>query len=209
MNKDAIIYTYLLSHFMCRFKKINIRESILLDQKHVLLIGNGTLMEESEEKKGIVRCCFSNSFQFSTESPMVLKALEATEVCLLKADQVFKKLEEEKILSNFFLQIAEGTEKNLKRQAILGEGNPRNKIVETLNFLLENNMMDSSKAVFPKWLRINVLAKLANCSITTTSATLNELSNKGILDIKTSPWEIKGEFSRLTYFEKSPKKLQI
>ncbi|HAB0010309.1 TPA_asm: Crp/Fnr family transcriptional regulator [Listeria monocytogenes] len=201
MNKDAMIYTYLLNNFTCNFKKVKAWESILLDREYVLLVDKGTLIEESEgKKKGVVRCFFSQSFIFPTKNPMKLKALEASEICLISAEVLFGKLEQEKILANFFLQIAEENERDLKRQVSLGTGNSKSKIVSTLNFLLENSLYNNDAPAFPEWLQINVLAKLANCSISTTSATINDLYNKGMLDIKTSPWKLKaleGEWNNL------------
>ncbi|EAK8383925.1 Crp/Fnr family transcriptional regulator, partial [Listeria monocytogenes] len=132
-----------------------------MDREHVLLVKSGTLIEESDgKKKGIVRCFFEKNLIFPTRNPVVLKALETSEICLISAEGVFGKLEEDQILSNFFLQIAEKNEQDLKRQALLGTENSKNKVVSTLNFLLENNLSNTTLPVFPEWLQINILAKL-------------------------------------------------
>ncbi|MBC2330441.1 Crp/Fnr family transcriptional regulator [Listeria swaminathanii] len=208
IKRDAIIYAYLLDNFSYVCKQIKAWESVTIDRDHVLLVKNGTLIEESDgKKKGIVRCFFQKNLVFPTRNPMVLKALETSEVCLISAEGVFGKLEEDQILSNFFLQIAEKNEQDLKRQALLGIENSKNKVVSTLNFLLENNLANTTLPVFPEWLQINILAKLANCSISTISSTVNELHNDGKLDIKSSPWKLKGREMRLEYFEREVQKV--
>lgn len=203
VKRDAIIYTYLLSNFSHVFKKINAWESITVDRDHILLMKKGTLIEESAgKKKGIARCFFQKSFIFPTRNSLELKALETTEICLIPAETVFGKLEKEQILSVFFLQIAEKNEQDLKRQELLGTEASRNKIISTLNFLLENGLTNKKMPVFSDWLHINILAKLANCSVPTTSSVVNELHNKGILDIKSSPWRLTSRENKIDYLEK-------
>ncbi|CAM2362721.1 Crp/Fnr family transcriptional regulator [Listeria seeligeri] len=203
VKRDAILYTYLLSNFSHVFKKINAWESIEVDRDHILVMKNGTLIEESTgKKKGIARCFFQQSFVFPTRHTLELKALETTEFCLIPADAVFGKLEQEQILSVFFLQIAEKNEQDLKRQELLITEASKNKIIATLNFLLENNLSNKTLPVFSDWLHINILAKLANCSVPTTSSIVNELHDKGILDIKSSPWKLTSRDMRIEHFEK-------
>ncbi|WP_239256723.1 Crp/Fnr family transcriptional regulator [Listeria ilorinensis] len=192
VRRNAILYAYLLNNFSHTFKKLKAGEMIVADQEHVLLMRKGTLIEESNrKKKGITRCFFQKSFIFPTIHEVKLKALETTEICNISAESVFGKLEEDKILSNFFLQIAEKTELDLKRQEMLGTEAPKNKIMATLDFLLDNYWVTAKLPVFPKWLQINMLAKLANCSVSSTSSVVNELHNQGVLDIKSSPWKMK------------------
>lgn len=203
VKSDDIIYTYLRSNFSYVFKKINAWESITVDRDHILLMEDGTLIEESVgRKKGIARCFFQKSFIFPSQNSLKLKALETTEFCLIPAETVFGKLEKEQILSAFFLQIAKKNEQDLKRQELLGTEASKNKIVSTLNFLLENGLTDKNMPVFSDWLHINILAQLANCSVPTTSSVVNELHNKGILDIKSSPWRLKNRETKINYLEK-------
>ncbi|HEM1906756.1 TPA: Crp/Fnr family transcriptional regulator, partial [Listeria monocytogenes] len=91
----------------------------------------------------------------------------------------------------------------------LGTENSKNKIISTLNFLLENNKSNNKTPIFPEWLQINVLAQLANCSISTISSTVNELHAEGILDIKSSPWKLKGREKRIEILENEHQKIKL
>lgn len=202
MKKDAIIYAYLLNNFSYVSRKVETWESVTLDRKHILLVKSGALFEENDGKKsGIARCFFQKSLFFPTRKSIQLKAFETSEICCISADVVFRKLEEDQILSDFFLQIAEKNEQDLKRQVFLATENPKNKIVSTLNFLLENNFSNNDMTAFPAWLQMNILAKLANCSISTISSIVHELQNKGMLDIQSTPWKLLGRNMKLEYYE--------
>ncbi|EDE9562048.1 Crp/Fnr family transcriptional regulator [Listeria monocytogenes] len=210
MHKDAIIYAYLQNNFPYIRKRIKAWESFTLDREDILLVKSGAIFEEvNGKKKGIARCFFSKSLIFPTRDPIVLKAFETSEICFINAERAFGKLEEDQILSNFFLQIAEKNEEDMRRQAFLGRENSKNKIISTLNFLLENNKSNSKTPIFPIWLQINVLAKLANCSISTISSTVNELHAEGILDIKSSPWKLKGKEKKIEILENENQKMKL
>lgn len=104
VKSDDIIYTYLRSNFSYVFKKINAWESITVDRDHILLMEDGTLIEESVgRKKGIARCFFQKSFIFPSQNSLKLKALETTEFCLIPAETVFGKLRERTNIIGFFL----------------------------------------------------------------------------------------------------------
>lgn len=208
MQRDAIIYAYLLNNFSYVRKKLKAWESTTVDREHILLVKSGVVFEEiNGNKKGIARCFFPKSLIFPTRNPVVLKAFEASEICFIDAETAFGKLEKDQILSNFFLQIAEKNEEDMRRQALLGTEKSKNKIISTLNFLLENHKSNSKVPVFPEWLQINILAKLANCSISTISSTVNELHMEGILDIKSSPWKLKSKEGKIEIFDNEPQKI--
>ncbi|EGQ0538641.1 Crp/Fnr family transcriptional regulator [Listeria monocytogenes] len=202
MRKDAIIYAHLLNNFSYATRIISAGEKVILDRKHILIVKSGALFEENNGKKsGIARYFFPKSFFFPTRGSVVVKALETSEICCINADLVFRKLEEEGILSDFFLQVAEKNEQDLERQIFLVTERPKNKIVSTLNFILENNLSNSDIAAFPKWLQMGVLAQLANCSPHTISSTIHELRDRGLLDIQSTPWKILRKERKFEYLE--------
>ncbi|MHC5250949.1 cyclic nucleotide-binding domain-containing protein [Listeria kieliensis] len=194
MKKDSIMYSYLARKFHKQNKKVLAGEVVVVSKEHIAIVRKGVLVKESvEQRKFFTRSFFQETIIVPTTHTIMLKALEESEISFIKADEVFEKLEEEKLLSNLFLQVAEKLEADLERQEMLAVEFPENKILETLYFISISYSSKSLKLKLPHWLQIKVLARFANCSVSTTSSVIHGLHKKGIVDIMASPWQLNME----------------
>ncbi|MBC1489127.1 Crp/Fnr family transcriptional regulator [Listeria sp. FSL L7-1485] len=191
LKKDSIMYSYLASKFRRRNKKIPAGEIVLVSKKYVAIVEKGVFVKESvEQRKFFTRSYFQETIVVPTTQTIRLKALEESVISFIEADIVFEKLEEEKLLSNLFLQVAEKLEADLERQEMLAVEFPENRIIETLYFISISYSSKNLNLELPHWLRIKILAKFANCSVSTASSIVHDLHKEGIIDIKASPWQL-------------------
>lgn len=68
---------------------------------------------------------------------------------------------------------------------------PEERVEMVLQKVIERYKLDPEQnPVFPRWLKIYVLAKLAKCSVSTTSVIINNLAEQGKINVKMTPWEL-------------------
>ncbi|WP_439443750.1 Crp/Fnr family transcriptional regulator [Listeria aquatica] len=194
LKKDSIMYSYLTKKFNKHNERIFAGEEVKVSKEHIAVVKKGVLVKESaEQRKFFTRSFFQETIIVPTTHTIILRALEESEIAFIKADEVFEKLEKEELLSNLFLQVAEKLEADLERQEMLAVEFPENKIIETLYFISISYSSKSLKLKLPSWLQIKILARFANCSVSTTSSVIHNLHEKGIVNIMTSPWQLNVE----------------
>ncbi len=111
---------------------------------------------------------------------------------------MFAKLEEQGLLSNFLLQLAEGLEEDLEWEVKLNSANSKERVDMVLKMLIKKYQLNyQTNPRFPRWLKIHVLAKLAKCSISTTSMIMNEQNKNRVLNKKTTPWLLLEKYQAL------------
>ncbi|HAB0010308.1 TPA_asm: Crp/Fnr family transcriptional regulator [Listeria monocytogenes] len=190
LKKDLLIYTWITNNIHLTFQKIEKGETLTTDRDHLIIMKSGAMVQESEGTKNIItRCFFGEQILFTAEGELSVKALETTEYSVIQSEDLFSKLEEENLLPNFFLQLTQDLEIELKKDYFLTSAFPNERINMVLDLIIKQyqiSMNDNTE--FPRWLKVNLLAKLSRCSISTTSAIINELNENGRINIKSSPW---------------------
>ncbi|HEM1600101.1 TPA: Crp/Fnr family transcriptional regulator, partial [Listeria monocytogenes] len=163
---------------------------ITMNREQVIVMEKGLLVQVNEEgKDDLYRVFIDQRIIFTTKGDITLTALEDTTYSIIRAEELIGKLEDQHLLPTFFLEIAEDFEKGLDWQRTLISVDPAERAEMILAKIIERYQINSeNKPEFPRWLRINVLARFAKCSVSTMSSVVNELVNEGDLNIKGTPW---------------------
>ncbi|HCD1414110.1 TPA: Crp/Fnr family transcriptional regulator [Listeria monocytogenes] len=190
VKEDLLIYSWIIKNFHLTRQKLMAGGEITMNREQVIVMEKGLLVQVNEEgKDDLYRVFIDQRIIFTTKGDITLTALEDTSYSIIRTDELIGKLEDQHLLPTFFLQIAEDFEKGLDWQRTLISVDPAERAEMILAKIIERYEINSeNKAEFPRWLRINVLARFAKCSVSTMSSVVNELVNEGDLNIKGTPW---------------------
>ncbi|EFR83044.1 conserved hypothetical protein, partial [Listeria monocytogenes FSL F2-208] len=79
----------------------------------LIVMEKGLMVQESFEKKPTIQRVFADQrIIFTTDGGLSLAALEHTTYSVISTDEILERLDEDKLLPNFFLQIAEDFERS-------------------------------------------------------------------------------------------------
>ncbi|WP_167811075.1 Crp/Fnr family transcriptional regulator [Listeria monocytogenes] len=190
VKEDLLIYSWIIKNFHLTRQKLMAGGGKTMNREQVIVMEKGLLVQVNEEgKNDLYRVFIDQRIIFTTKGDITLTALEDTSYSIIRTDELIRKLEDQHLLPTFFLQIAEDFEKGLDWQRTLISVDPAERAEMILAKIIERYEINSeNKPEFPRWLRINVLARLAKCSVSTMSSVVNELVNEGDLNIKGTPW---------------------
>ncbi|MHC5409331.1 Crp/Fnr family transcriptional regulator [Listeria seeligeri] len=190
VKQDLLIYSWVTKNFHLNKKELMKRHQITLDSTHMLIIESGLVLQERMTTRyNGCRIIGGQAIIYTTQGSLCIYGLEHTTYSLLPVEKVFAKMEEQKLLSNFFLQVAEDLEEDLEWEIKLNSGNAKERVDMVLRMLIEKYQLNyQTNPEFPRWLKIYVLAKLAKCSVSTASMIMNEQKKNRVLDRKSTPW---------------------
>ncbi|MBC1806619.1 Crp/Fnr family transcriptional regulator [Listeria cossartiae] len=190
ISQDLLIYSWIRKNFSLTHQELEVGKELKLQHGQIIIMEKGLMIQESAGKKSTIERIFAGErIIYTTERVLLLSALENTTYSIIPTDELFEKLDEHNLLSNFFLQIAEDFEKSLEWQREIMSAGPEERVEKVLLRIIKwYELHPASKPVFPRWLKIYVLAKLAKCSVSTTSLIINGLADKGIINVKKTPW---------------------
>ncbi|MDT0014866.1 mpt operon Crp-Fnr family transcription regulator [Listeria cossartiae] len=190
ISQDLLIYSWIRKNFSLTHQELEVGKELKLQHGQIIIMEKGLMIQESAGKKSTIERIFAGErIIYTTERVLLLSALENTTYSIIPSDELFEKLDEHNLLSNFFLQIAEDFEKSLEWQREIMSAGPEERVEKVLLRIIKwYELHPASKPVFPRWLKIYVLAKLAKCSVSTTSLIINGLADKGIINVKKTPW---------------------
>lgn len=196
VKQDLLIYSWITKNFYLPQHHLAAGKSLKMEQGNVIVMWEGLVLQEGLIKPADVYRVFADQrIIYTTENSLSIHALEAMTYSIIDANELFEKLEVQQLLANFFLQMAEDVEEELEWKRKLLLGHPEERIYMVLVRIIERYQLDpAAKPVFPRWLKIYVLAKLAKCSITKASNIMNDLSKMGIINIKGTPWLLEQPF---------------
>ncbi|EAD9035964.1 Crp/Fnr family transcriptional regulator [Listeria monocytogenes] len=193
IKEDSLLYDKVKKMFPLTWKKLKYGDSLLKKPREVILLKQGLLVEEKESKRltSYCRIFTEKQFIFSMTGTMTLRALEGTTYSVLSADRFFDQLEEQKLLSNLFLQLQEDLEKELEQELQFQWCNVEERIELQLQRLIQKHQLNPMiNPTFPLWLNIKNLACFVRSSDTMTSRRIEELANQGLIDAKSTPWRL-------------------
>ncbi|EAC6063211.1 Crp/Fnr family transcriptional regulator [Listeria monocytogenes] len=193
MKEDALLYSRIQKMFPLRWQHLEKGKSRLMHSGQVILVQQGLLVEEKKGKKltSYCRTFAEKQLIFSTNGMMALCALEDTTYSVLPADILFDQLEEQKLLSNLFLQLQEDLEKERDQELQFQWCSVGERVELLLQMLIQKYQLDpETNPTFPSWLNIKTLAGFVNSSVTMTSRRMRELADQGVIDTKTTPWRL-------------------
>ncbi|ARM71748.1 TPA_asm: Crp/Fnr family transcriptional regulator [Listeria monocytogenes] len=193
IRRDLLIYSWIIKNFYLTSQKLEEGERLKINHNQVIIMEEGLLVQESISEKPIKYQVFSDQrIIYTTNGNVSLSALEPTTYYLIQTEDLFTKLDAQKLLPNFLLQVAEDFEKAIKWQRKLISVSPIERVKMILEKVIGQYQLDPvHNPEFPKWVKIYVLASFARCSVSTTSMIVNELANNGCINIKKSPWFLK------------------
>lgn len=179
VKEDLLIYSWIIKNFHLTRQKLMAGGEITMNREQVIVMEKGLLVQVNEEgKNDLYRVFIDQRIIFTTKGDITLTALEDTSYSIIRTDELIRKLEDQHLLPTFFLQIAEDFEKGLDWQRTLISVDPAERAEMILAKIIERYEINSeNKPEFPRWLRINVLARFAKCSVSTMSSVVNELVN--------------------------------
>lgn len=192
IKQDLLIYSWILNNFCLTQHKLEVGTELVMNNEQVIIMEKGLLAQESIESKTIIHRIFEDQrIIFNTEVNLSLTALEDTTYRIVDKKDLLDELDSQKLLPHFLLQIAEDFEQDLEQERKLMSANSEERIELILTKIIDRHQLDSvTNPTFPKWLKIYVLARLAKCSVSTTSIVVNELAQKGVINVKTTPWQL-------------------
>ncbi|MBC2000882.1 Crp/Fnr family transcriptional regulator [Listeria marthii] len=190
ISQDLLIYSWIRKNFSLTHQELEVGKELTLQHGQVIIMEKGLMVQESKGKKPTIQRVFAGErIIYTTETTLLLSALERTTYSIISTDELFEKLDEHNLLSNFFLQVAEDFEKSLEWQRELMSAESEERVGKVLLRIIKWYELDPVRNhVFPRWLKIYVLAKLARCSVSTTSMIINGLADKGVINVKKTPW---------------------
>ncbi|PZG34212.1 hypothetical protein C2D64_05960 [Listeria ivanovii] len=190
VKQDLLIYSWITKNFHLDKKELKKRHQITLDSKHMFIIESGLVLQERMTTRyNGCRILGEQEIIYTTQGSLCVYGLENTTYSVVPVKNVFAKLEEKQLLSNFFLQVAEDLEEDLEWEIKLNAGNSKERVDMVLKMFIEKYQLNyQTNPEFPRWLKIYVLAKLAKCSVSTTSMIMNEQNKNRVLDRKATPW---------------------
>ncbi|WP_239256887.1 Crp/Fnr family transcriptional regulator [Listeria ilorinensis] len=199
VKQDALIYSWVIKNFYLKNRNLMAGETLLATREQVIITKQGLLVQESLGKRSAIERAFCGEhIIFTVGESHLLYALEETVYSIVSADILLDALESNELLPNFFLQVAEELERTLEWKKTLTSVNPKKRISLVLSLIIERYQLNpNSNPAFPKWLKIHLLAKLAQCSLSTASVAINELAKQGKIDIKSTPWLLRENFLHL------------
>lgn len=192
VSQDSLIYSWIRTNFSLTHQELEVGKELKLQHGQLIVMEKGLMVQESFEKKPTIQRVFADQrIIFTTDGGLSLAALEHTTYIVISTDEILEKLDEDKLLPNFFLQIAEDFERSIEWQRQLMSAYPEERVEMVLQKVIERYKLDPEQnPVFPRWLKIYVLAKLAKCSVSTTSVIINNLAEQGKINVKMTPWEL-------------------
>ncbi|EAF7771763.1 TPA: Crp/Fnr family transcriptional regulator [Listeria monocytogenes] len=199
MKEDSLLYHRVEKMFPLRWQYLEKGKSRLNDSRQVILVQKGLLVEVKQGKKlrSYCRTFADKQLIFSTKGVMALRALEDTTYSMIPVDILFDQLEEQKLLSNLFLQQQEDLEKERDLELELQWCNVGEKVELLLQSLIQKYQLDPrTNPTFPSWVSIQTLARFGNSSTIMTSKRVNELVDKGIIDTRETPWRLLQPFPK-------------
>ncbi|HAB8811440.1 TPA_asm: Crp/Fnr family transcriptional regulator [Listeria monocytogenes] len=197
MKEDSLLYYRVKKMLPVRWQHLEAGKSLFKNSRQVILVQQGLLVEVKKGKKLTSYCRMFTDKQliFSTQGVMALRALEDTTYSALPADILFDQLEEQKLLSNLFLQLQEDLEKEREQELQLQWGSVGERVELLLQLLIQKYQLDPVvNPTFPSWLNIQTLASFANSSAVMTSRRMKVLANQGLIDMKSTPWRLLQQF---------------
>lgn len=193
MKEDFLLYDRIKKMFPLKWQHLEKGKSRLKNSGQVILVQQGLLVEVKQGKKlrSYYRMFADKQLIFSTKGIMALRALEDTTYSVLPVDTLFDQLEEQKLLSNLFLQQQEDLEKERDLELQLQWCSVGEKVELLLQVLIQKYQLHpGTNPVFPSWVNIQTLAGFVNSSVTMTSKRVKELADKGLIDTKATPWRL-------------------
>ncbi|WP_260443755.1 Crp/Fnr family transcriptional regulator [Listeria immobilis] len=199
VKQDLLIYSWITKNFHPIKKELKKRHQFILDSSQMLIIESGLVIQErmTSQYNGC-RIVGEQEIIYTTQGSLTIYGLEDTTYSLVPVHEVFAKLEDQKLLSNFFLQIAEDLEKDLEWEIQLSAGNAKERVDMVLKMLIDKYQLNyHTNPEFPRWLKIYVLAKLAKCSVSTVSSILKVRNSNRVLNRKSTPWLLLEDYQTL------------
>ncbi|EEO3343514.1 Crp/Fnr family transcriptional regulator [Listeria monocytogenes] len=191
MKEDSLLYYRVEKIFPLRWQHLEEGKSLFKNSRQVILVQQGLLVEEKKGKNLTSYCRTFTEKQmiFSTNGMMALRALEDTTYSVIPADILFDQLEEQKLLSNLFLQLQEGLEKERDQELQFQWCSVGERVELLLQLLIQKYQLEpATNPQFPSWLNIQTLASFVNSSVTMTSRRVRALANNGLINTKSKPW---------------------
>ncbi len=193
LKQDQFIYSWIIQNLTLDYHVVEAGSSFQLNCNEVMIIKTGLLIEQDMgEKAGMKRLLGDKRILFTIKGALSFYALETTTYEIISAETFFDELDAHYLLADVLLQVNEELEKDLDRKMKLLSLNSVGRIKMVLDSIVAYYQLDYlDNPAFPKWVKINMVARAARCSVSTTSYLLNELVEKGIIEIKSSPWLLK------------------
>ncbi|MBC1393903.1 Crp/Fnr family transcriptional regulator [Listeria innocua] len=191
ISQDSLIYSWIRKNFSFIHQELEAGKELKMQHEQLIIMEKGLLVQKSEEDKKLTfqRVFADQRIIFTTDGCLTLAALEDTVYSVIPTEELFEKLDEHQLLPNFFLQIAEDFEVSIEWQRKLMSSYPEERVRMVLRKVIDRYKLDPvHNPVFPRWLKIYVLAKFAKCSVSTTSMIVNDLAEKGEINVKMTPW---------------------
>ncbi|PZG33983.1 hypothetical protein C2D64_06120 [Listeria ivanovii] len=203
VKQDLLIYSWIVQNFYFTKHQLAAGKSLVMEPRKVIVMREGIVLQESLVKQAdVYRVFVDQRIIFTTEEKLSLYALETTTYSIIDTNELFEKLEEQQLLANFFLQMAEDIEEELEWKRNLFSSYREERIYMVLMRIIHRYKLDPvNNPEFPRWLKIYILAKLAKCSFTKTSMVLNDLFKNGMINIKVTPWILTGQMSGINEME--------
>ncbi|EAF7771956.1 TPA: Crp/Fnr family transcriptional regulator [Listeria monocytogenes] len=193
MKEDSLLYYRIEKMLPLKWQRLEKGESRLKDSRQVIIVQQGLLVEMKNEKKLTSYCRMFTDKQliYSTNGTMALCALENTRYSVIPADLLFDQLEEQKLLSNLFLQLQEELENERNQELLLQGYSIGEKVELLLQSLIQKYQLDpKTNPRFPSWVNRQALAGFVNSSVPMASRRVKELADKGFIDTKATPWRL-------------------
>ncbi|EAD5126480.1 Crp/Fnr family transcriptional regulator [Listeria monocytogenes] len=193
MKEDSLLYYRIKKLFPLKWQQLEKEKYILNNSKQVILVKQGLLVQEKKRKNTTSYCRMFTNQQiiFSINGMTVLRALEDTVYSVISTDMLFDELEEQKLLSNLFLQLQEDLEKDWEQEQILQWFPTSDRVDFLLQLIIKRYQLTPvTNTEFPSWLKIETLARFVDCSAIMVSRRVKELANKGLINAKSEPWRL-------------------
>ncbi|WP_439443337.1 hypothetical protein ACSMFR_13205 [Listeria aquatica] len=204
IQKEDMLDEYINKNIPFRNIHLNKREEIVLTSNETTYVASGTIGQLHPIKENFI-------FNLSTSGNFIMlltskdyihskvykiMAIEDTHLNIFNTSNFLDFLDSNQFLSDFLYEQLKKETAILEANINLAVRSSRDKVLFTLQLIAAKcgviNTENSNWVVLPKWVRIKLLAKMSNSSISMTSQSVKQLAAEGLLSNSTleSNWRL-------------------
>ncbi|MBC1401019.1 Crp/Fnr family transcriptional regulator [Listeria booriae] len=193
LKEEPIVSSYILANVPSEGISIHKHDTLCLSEEEVCYIENGTLFQMNPLKEYyLFNCLQPNHFivKAREDDAMKLVAVETSQVNIFRKKELYEFLDQEKLLSHFFLNIIEKNETVITELNMLSDLLAEERVKYTLYCILPQMELEREGGFIqaPKWMNMKILAQISHCSLSRTSKIMKNLQKKKIVQIDNGMW---------------------
>ncbi|EUJ28854.1 hypothetical protein MFLO_11939 [Listeria floridensis FSL S10-1187] len=191
IKEDAILFSLMKNKVRSRSRSLKSGEEFHLRSSELLLVESGAIAEKySETTSFFYRIYDRREFVYNMRGKtLVIEALSPASLFIMDITEAWSFLESEKLLDSFLYLLLEKTNNDLKNFYLLASFLPS----ERIPFVVEQQYLVTKNITLPRWMNVKTMARIANCSLSTTSKIINEMGKDQAIYLESKPWQVNVE----------------